>query len=71
MFKDETDTQVRLRRAKESLLIAREAENTARIALADAVRTTARAKERYEELFMQEGREEVQRRKHDYCHATK
>lgn len=67
----ETETQVRLRRAKEALQRAREIESAARTALNTAVLATARAKERYEELFLLEEWEEAQRRKHDYLHSTK
>lgn len=66
----ETDTQLRLRRAKESMARAREAESVARKALCDAVQASARAKERYEELFILEEREECQRRKAEYRHTT-
>lgn len=66
----QTDTQIRLRRAKEALASAREAEATARKALHDAMQASARAKERHDELFLLEEREECQRRKREYRHAT-
>ena len=67
----ETETETRLRRATEALAAAREAENEARRALASAVQTTARAKERYSELFERWQQEEVKSRLTDYRHATK
>lgn len=65
-----TDNQIRLKRAKDALGIYRDAEIEARKRLADAVESTRRAKEKYEELFAAEERAEVERRKSDYCHAT-
>jgi len=67
----ETDTQIRLRRAKDALSQAKETETAARAAFNSAMRDVLRAKERYEELFLQEEREEVHRRKNDYHHTTK
>lgn len=60
---NETENQVRLRRAKESLAAYRDAETQARKALADAVNATKLAKDRYEELFMAEESAEAVRRK--------
>lgn len=68
---NETEVQTRLRRAKESLAIAREKEIDARKAFNDAAESVKRAKERYEELFMAEEMAEVARRKSDYRHETK
>lgn len=70
-MKHETDNQIRLRRAAESLSTAREAEATARRALNDATEAVKRAKERHEELFMAEEKAEVARRKSAYDHCTK
>lgn len=67
---NETATQTRLRRAKEALATAREQENDLRKALAAAMQTTARAKERVSELFAREEKEEVARRMQDYQHRT-
>lgn len=67
---NETENQIRLRRAKEALAAARDTEATARRALADAVKSTERAKLRYEELFLAEEKAEVARKKLDYRHAT-
>jgi hypothetical protein len=58
----ETETQTRLRRAKEALDAARENELAAIRALDQARQTRERAKERYSELFGREEREEVARR---------
>jgi hypothetical protein len=68
---NETELQTRLRRAKESLAAARAIETTARIALANAVQDTKRAKERYEALFLAEDAAEKNRRNENYRHATK
>lgn len=59
---NETENQTRLRRAKESLATSREVEAAARKALADAVESTRKAKERYEELFAKEEQAECNRR---------
>lgn len=48
----ETEDQTRVRRASEALAACRERENEARKALASAVESTKRAKERHEELFL-------------------
>jgi septal ring factor EnvC (AmiA/AmiB activator) len=66
----ETATQTRLRRAKEALATARAQEDDLRKALAVAMQTTARARERVSELFAQEEKEEVARRMQDYRHCT-
>ncbi len=70
MTQHETDTQTRLRRAKEALDAYREKERTALQAAHDARQDTARAKARYEALFHQEEQEEVARRRAEYRHAT-
>jgi hypothetical protein len=68
---NETDTQIRLRRAKEALAAAREAESRAITARSEAAETRRRAKERYDELFLREVQEEYTRRMANYRHATK
>ncbi len=70
MTAHETDTQTRLRRAKEALDAAREHERSCIQALNDARKSKERAKERYSELFHQEEQEEVARRRAEYRHAT-
>ena len=67
---NETENQTRLRRAKESLAAYRDAENEARKALTEAMESTKRAKEKYEELFMAEEQSERSRRIAGYRHAT-
>ncbi len=67
----ETDNQIRLRRAAESLIAARAAEAAARRALNEAIEATKRAKEKHEELFIAEEKAEVTRRKGAYDHCTK
>jgi hypothetical protein len=49
----EEEDKLRLRKAQEFLTHCRETENQARIALASAVESTKRAKEKYEDLFTQ------------------
>ena len=66
----ETETQIRLRRSKEALVAAREAEANARRILNDAIQSTQRAKERYEELFAADQAAEVARRRKEYMHCT-
>lgn len=66
-----TENQTRLRRAKEALAACKAAEDDARRALADAVESSKRAKERYEVLFMAEESAEVARRRANYLHETK
>ncbi len=68
---NETENQIRLRRAKEALSCARQAEATARKDLNNAVELTRQSKERYEALFLEEEKAEVNRRKLEYVHATK
>lgn len=68
---NETENQIRLRRAKEILATNRAMENEARKALADAIESSKRAKERYEELFAAEEKAEFARRKASYLHCTK
>lgn len=67
---NETENQIYLRRAKETLAAAREAESNARRALAQAVEQTQKAKEKYERLFEAEEQAEMKRRKTDYRHCT-
>lgn len=59
----ETENQTRLRRAKDALAAARESESNLRRALNDAVETTRKAKERFENLFLAEEMAERDRRK--------
>ena len=59
---NETENQIRLRRAKEALAVARDRETIARRAMADATESLKSAKDRYEELFMAEERAEATRR---------
>ena len=66
----ETETQTRLRRAKEALAQAIEQENEARRALRRAEESRKLMKEKYEALFLKEEQEEVQRRMSDYRHCT-
>lgn len=66
----ETETQTRLRRAKEALYYARDKEAIARNALAIAVDDSRRAKEKYEALFLEEEMNEVARRKSRYNRET-
>lgn len=67
---NETENQIRLRRAKEALAATRDREAIARRALADATESVKSAKERYEELFMAEEKAAAARLKADYRHAT-
>ena len=67
----ETEGQMKLRRAKESLEHARQKANEARLALASAEADAKRAKEKYEEAFAQEQRREFARRMAEYNHCTK
>jgi phosphopantetheine adenylyltransferase len=67
---DETETQTRLRRAKEALAAYQAAENEARKALADAVESTAWARRNYERLFLAEENRERARRINAYNHFT-
>jgi hypothetical protein len=60
---NETENQVRLRRAKEALAAARDRESIARRALADATEAVISAKGRYGELFMAEEKAEAERRR--------
>ena len=59
---NETENQIRLRRAKEALAACQSSENEARRVLAAAVESTKRAKEKYETLFMAEDKAEYNRR---------
>lgn len=68
---NETENQIRLRRAKESLAAARDREAIARRAHADATESVKAAKERYEELFLAEEKAASDRLKADYRHATR
>lgn len=62
MTQFETETQTRLRRAKEALETARANERAAIQALNQATEVRHRAKERYTDLFDREEREEAARR---------
>lgn len=62
MTQFETETQTRLRRAKEALETARANERAAIQALNQATEVRHRAKERYTELFHREEQEEAKRR---------
>ena len=66
----ETETQTRLRRAKESLASYQSSEIEARKALAAAVESTKRAREKYEELFLAEEELEYARKMVNYNHCT-
>lgn len=68
---NETESQMRLRRAKEALEYARECANSARKQLRDADESARIAKERYEEAFMANEIAEVARLKASYYHSTK
>lgn len=70
MTQIETETQVRLRRAKDALEAARTKELDATQALNEARKSKERAKERYSELFAKAEQEEVTRRMSDYRHTT-
>ena len=67
---NETETQTRLRRAKESVAAYQSAENEARKALADAIESTRRAREKYEALFVAEENLERARKLKQYSHCT-
>lgn len=67
----ETETQIRLRSANEALASCRAKENELRKALAAAMESTRRTKEKAEELFMQDQDEQVKRMKAEYSHCTK
>ena len=67
----ETDTETRLRRATDALAIARRQEDAARRALAQAVQSTARAKEKFSQLLNQLAQEEVRQQMTDYRYYTK
>lgn len=69
-MKNETDDQIRLRRAKEAIDSLRDKENELRKALAMAVDATKRARERYEELFDAAEKREVARKMAQYNHCT-
>lgn len=66
----ETENQVRLRRAKDALSEAIEKESEARQALRRAEESRKLLKEKYEAIFLQEEQEEVRRRKNEYRHCT-
>lgn len=59
----ETELQFRLRKSIEALADARNNEAALRKSLHDATDTTAKAKARFEELFLAEEKAEVARRK--------
>lgn len=66
----ETEGQTILRRAKEAMQAANQKASDARRALADAEASAKRAKEKYEDLFMQEERREAARLRSAYDHCT-
>ena len=68
---NETETQIRLRRATEALAAYRSEENEARKALAAAVESTRKAKEKMEELFARDQAERVKQLEAEYNHCTK
>lgn len=68
---NETEGQTILRRAKEAMQAANQKASDARRALADAEASAKRAKEKYEDLFMQEERREAARLRSAYDHCTK
>lgn len=70
-MQNETASQTVLRRAKEALAAFVEQENTARKALAAAAESTRNAREKYEQLFMEEEKREMERRRREYMHSTK
>ena len=67
----ETETQTRLRRAKDALAKCRETENELRKALAAAVESTRAMKERVERLFALDQDEQCKRLRTEYRHVTK
>ena len=68
---NETEAQTILRRAKDAMQAANQKAADARRALVDAETAAKRAKKKYEELFLQEERREVARRRAAYDHCTK
>ena len=68
---NETENQVRLRRAKEGLKACQDAETEARKSLIRATEATKHAREKYQELFLAEENFEHSRRKTSYSHCTK
>lgn len=67
----ETEDQTRLRRAKEAVAACRDTEDEARKALAAAVESTKRSKDKYEELFLASEKREATRLRAIYLHCTK
>ena len=67
---NETKTQTLLRNAEQALKSYREQENEARKALAMAVESTRKAKEKWEALFAKEQDEAVARLLSEYRHCT-
>ena len=66
----ETENQIRLRRAKESLQMARDNQIDCLRAIRDADESVKRCKERYDELFLKVEQEECDRAKLEYRHST-
>ncbi len=66
-----TKTQFLLKNAKEALEAYRNQENELRKALADAIETTRKAKEKYEDLFGKNEQEVAKALREQYRHATK
>ena len=65
---NETETQIRLRRAKESLAVCRASENELRKKLASAVEASHQAKVKMENLFIQDQAEQVVKIKYASTH---
>lgn len=70
MKTNETEKQVRLRRAKEAVAACRDAENEARKALAAAIESTRKANEKYNELFLAEENAQRKLMRDQYNHYT-
>lgn len=68
---NETELQIRLRRAKDALAYALDKESEARRVLRSAEESRRLAKEKYETLFLEEEQAEAKRRKDAYNHCTK
>lgn len=67
---NETENQMRLRRAKGAISYCQAAEVEARKALASAIESTKRAREKYTELFIAEESRERNHKIAEYNHAT-
>jgi hypothetical protein len=69
-MQDETETQRRLRNAENALVAYRDKENELRRALAAAVDSTRKARERVAELYEKDQQEQVALKKAEYRHCT-